>query len=187
MGDWIGLVEAEILKITRRRLSWVLLALLALIQVQHARNLRTELLDYRQAQTTGAGRFGQAVSLEVAVATEAELTRRMSFPGFLGELWVVTDVWGVFALLILAALQAGEEFDSGTARTLLHRGAGRTGWPLAKLTALLLFAGAAWLLLAILDLPIGIWAQGKRPANSTSPTWERGGSLIMPCNFFARG
>jgi len=28
MGDWIGLVEAEILKITRRRLSWVLLALL---------------------------------------------------------------------------------------------------------------------------------------------------------------
>jgi len=161
MGDWIGLVEAEILKITRRRLSWVLLALLALIQVQHARNLRTELLDYRQAQTTGAGRFGQAVSLEVAVATEAELTRRMSFPGFLGELWVVTDVWGVFALLILAALQAGEEFDSGTARTLLHRGAGRTGWPLAKLTALLLFAGAAWLLLAIIDLPIGIWAQGQ--------------------------
>src|SRR3972149_5429829 len=106
MGDWIGLVEAEILKITRRRLSWVLLALRALIQVQHARNLRPELLDYRQAQTPGAGRFGQAVSLEVAVATEAELTRRMSFPGFLGELWVVTDVWGVFALLILAALQA---------------------------------------------------------------------------------
>ena len=74
---------------------------------------------------------------------------------------MVTDVWGVFALLILAALQAGEEFDSGTARTLLHRGAGRTGWPLAKLTALLLFAGAAWLLLAIIDLPIGIWAQGQ--------------------------
>jgi hypothetical protein len=159
MAEWRGLVAAEVFKITHRRLSWVMLGLLALTLVQHARNLRTDLIDYRQAQTSGEGRFGQPVSPETARATAADLARRMSFPGFLDELWVVTDVWGVFAFLILGALQAGEEYDGGTARTLLHRGAGRNEWPLAKLAALLLAAAAVWAALALLDLPVGMWAQ----------------------------
>ncbi len=161
MAEWRGLVAAEALKITHRRLSWVLLGLLALALVQHAHTLRTDLLDYRQAQTSGVGRFGQPVSAETARATAADLARRMSFPGFLDELWAVTDVWGVFAFLILGALQAGEEFDGGTVRTLLHRGAGRGEWLLAKLTALLLAAAAVWAGLALLDLPVGMWAQGQ--------------------------
>jgi hypothetical protein len=159
MAEWKGLVAAEVLKLTRRRLSWVVFGLLALALVQHARNLRTDLLDYRQAQTSGLGRFGQPVSPELALVTEESLIRRMSFPGFLDELWVVTDVWGVFAFLILGALQAGEEFDAGTARTLLHRGVRRGEWPLAKLAALLLAAAAVWAALALLDLPVGMWAQ----------------------------
>jgi hypothetical protein len=159
MTEWRGLVAAEFLKLTRRRLSWIAFALLALALVQHARNLHTDLLDYRQAQTSGVGRFGQPVSPELALATEESLIRRMSFPGFLDELWVVTDVWGVFVFLILGALQAGEEYDAGTVRTLLHRGVRRGGWPLAKLVALFLVAAAVWAALALLDLPVGMWAQ----------------------------
>jgi len=159
VNRWLGLVAAELLKIGRRRLTWGLLAVLLLISIQHGRNLRTELLDYRQAQTSGVGRFGQGVSPEVAAATEANLSRRMSLSGFLNELWVITDMWGLFAVIILACIQAGEESDQGTGRTLLIRGVPRLAWPAAKLAALLAAAGLAWIVLALANLPIGLWTQ----------------------------
>lgn len=161
MSRWLRLVAAELLKVGRRRLTWGLLAVLLLISIQHGRNLRTELLDYRQAQTSGVGRFGQGVSRGVAAATEADLSRRMSLPGFLDELWVITDTWGVFSLIILACIQAGEEFDQGTGRALLIRGVSRLAWPAAKLAALLAAAGLVWIALALANLPVGLWTQAQ--------------------------
>jgi hypothetical protein len=159
MREGLGLVEAELFKIGRRRLSWVLLAALIAAAAIHGRNLRTELLDYRQAEQSGVGRFGQGVAPEVARATVADLTRRMSFPGMLDEVWVITDFWGLFALIILAALQAGEESELGTGRTLLVQGVQRSRWPLAKLSALAIAAAVMWTALAVAIVLIGLWTQ----------------------------
>jgi hypothetical protein len=161
MRDWLGLVAAELLKIGRRRVSWALLAALIAASVVHGRNLRTELLDYRQAEQSGLGRFGQGVAPEVARATAADLTRRMSFPDVLDEVWVITDFWGLFALIILAALQAGEESELGTGRTVLVRGVPRSRWPLAKVAALAAAAAFLWAALAIAIVPIGLWTQAQ--------------------------
>ena len=161
MRDWLGLVTAELLKIGRRKISWALLMALVVANALHGRGLRTELLDYRQAQESGVGRFGQGIAPEVAEATAADLARRMTFPGVLDETWVITDFWGLFALIILASLQAGEEFELGTARTLLVRGVPRGLWPLAKLAALAVAAGVVWAVLAVTIIPIGLWTQAQ--------------------------
>jgi hypothetical protein len=155
------LVAAELLKIGRRKITWALLTALVIANALHGRGLRTELLDYRQARESGVGRFGQGVAPEVARATVADLTRRMTFPDVLDEVWMITDFWGVFALIILAALQAGEEFELGTARTLLVRGMPRGAWPLAKVAALAAVAGVIWAVLAVTTIPIGLWTQAQ--------------------------
>jgi hypothetical protein len=161
MREWLGLMRAELLKVAKRRLTWGLLAALLVISIQHGRNLRTELLDYRQAQISGVGRFGQGVTPELAAATEANLLRRMSLPGFLDELWIITDMWALFAVIILACIQAGEEADLGTGRPVLLRGVSRLAWPAAKLAALLVAAGLVWSVLAIANLAIGLWTQNQ--------------------------
>src|SRR3989304_702339 len=96
IGD---LLRAELLKIGRRRLTWVLLFLLMAVQVLHVRSLNTSRLDYRAARESGVGRFGQSLPPEAAQAVEAEFVRRMQLPGFLDGLWGVTEGGGVFALL----------------------------------------------------------------------------------------
>jgi hypothetical protein len=164
--EWLGLVGAELLKIGRRRISWALLAALVIANALHGRGLRTELLDYRQAQESGVGRFGQGIAPEVARLTAADLARRMAFPGVLDEVWVITDFWGLFALIMLAALQAGEESDLGTARTLLLRGVSRGLWPAAKLAALAAAAAVLWAALAITIVPIGLWTEAQAGATA---------------------
>lgn len=164
MHEWLDLVRAELLKVGRRRISWALLAALVIANALHGRGLRTEFLDYRQAQETGLGRFGQGIAPEVAHLTAADLARRMSFPGVLDEVWVITDFWGLFAIIILAALQAGEESDLGTARTLLLRDVPRGLWPAAKLAALAAVAAVVWVVLAITIVPIGLWTEAQTGA-----------------------
>ncbi|HEY69413.1 MAG TPA: ABC transporter permease subunit, partial [Anaerolineae bacterium] len=165
MREGLDLIRAELLKISRRKISWALLAVLVIASVLHARGLRAEFLDYRQAQETGIGRFDQGIAPEVAVATTADLARRMSFPDVLDEVWSTTDFWGLFALMILAALQAGEEFDHGTVRTLLLRGMPRGVWPAAKLVALATAAAIVWGVLAVTILPIGLWTEAQVGGN----------------------
>jgi len=161
MREWLGLVAAELLKVGRRKITWVLLAALVAANALHGRSLRTELLDYRQAMQSGVGRFGQEIAPEVARATAADLARRMTFPDVLDEVWVITDFWGVFALIILAALQSGEESELGTGRRLLLRGVRRGTWPLAKLCALAAAAAGFWSVLALTILPIGLWTEAQ--------------------------
>ena len=160
MHEWTGLLRAELLKVGRRRLGWLLLLALMAAFVFHARSLNTGRLDYQQAQDSGFGRFGQVIMPESAQAGEAELVRRMTFPGFLDEVWVIADLqvgWGLLAVLILASIQSGEEYDRGTIRTLMVRGPSRTTWLLAKLAALFLVTGFAWLVLALEGGVLGLW------------------------------
>jgi hypothetical protein len=161
MREWFGLVQAELLKIGRRRLNWLLLAALVAASALHGLALRADLLDYRQAEQSGVRRSDLEVAPEAARAIAADLARRMTFPAVLDEAWVTTDFWGVLALIILAALHAGEEFDLGTARTLLLRGVSRACWPLAKLAALAVAAAVLWVALAVTIVPIGLWTQAQ--------------------------
>jgi len=160
MREWIGWLRAELLKIGRRRLGWLLLLALMAVFVFHVRSLNTGRLEYQQAQGSGVGRFGQVIMPESAEAGEAELVRRMTFPGFLDEVWVIADSqvgWALLAALILGAIQSGEEYDRGTIRTLMVRGPSRTTWLLAKLAALFLVTGFAWLVLALEGGVLGLW------------------------------
>jgi len=172
--EWLGLVQAELLKIGRRRISWALLAALVIASALHARGLRTDLLDYRQAQESGVGRFGQAIPPEAALLTATDLEERMTFPGVVDEVRATTDFWGLFALIILAALQTGEESDLGTSRTLLLRGSHRGLWPAAKLAALVVAAGIIWAVLAVTILPIGLWTEAQAGAGTGLAAVEAG-------------
>jgi ABC-type transport system involved in multi-copper enzyme maturation permease subunit len=157
MRDWLGLLAAELLKIVRRRLTWVLLLALIAGFALHASSLNADRVSYGRAESSGEGRYGQPLSPSAAKSGEVATIARMTLPGFLNEVWVITDVWGVFALLILGAVQAGEEYDGGTIRTVLTRGPSRAGWLLAKLAALFLIAGIAWAVLAAEGGLLGLW------------------------------
>jgi hypothetical protein len=161
MDEVWRVARAETRKGASRPLTWALLAILIVTLILHARGLRTSLLDYHQAIETGVGRRGEAVPRQVALAQVSDLRRRMTFPDVMGEVWVVTGSWGIFALLIAASVQTGEEFDIGTGRTMLLRGIGRATWAIAKVLAYLGMAAVAWLLLALIQVPLGLWTQAQ--------------------------
>lgn len=178
MRDGLGLLAAELLKILRRRLTWVLLLALMAGFALHASSLNVDRVAYNRAESSGEGRYGQPLSPDAARLGEAATLARMKLPGFLNELPAITDVWGVFALLILGAVQAGEEYDAGTIRTVLMRGPSRAGWLLAKLAALFAIAGLAWIILTAEGGLLGLWTHlqatggmdlsALRPADQTA-------------------
>lgn len=169
MREFAALTRAEWLKLRRRRLTWALLLSLMAVLAMHAASLNADRNGYSQAVTTGVGRYGQPLSPEAARTGEAATAARMTFPGFLNELPVITDMWGIFALLILTAVQAGEEYDAGTVRTILMRGPGRTKWLSSKLAALFLATGVAWVILAAECAAIGLWTH-HHVAGSLTPS-----------------
>lgn len=142
------LIAAEWLKLTRRPLIWVLLAIfLGLLLLQFA-------TQFVFASLVSRGGDGRAVSAQVA-----EYQRRTALPGVIGmALGHVNGLGGIFAV-ILAAGALGSEYSWGTLRTMLARRPERSAFLLAKLAAIMLLLLAATLLTVAIALPLG-WLGG---------------------------
>ncbi len=120
------LLTAELYKIVRRPMTWIALAIIVAIMV----TLRG-LLIVLSFVTLPTGTQPQAMPSEL-------LTQLVTLPGALADTFNFLPSTGIFALLVVAASNAGTEFAWGTIVPLLARGASRTQLLLAKTLALLL-------------------------------------------------
>lgn len=144
----LNLIRAEWLKLTKRPLTWVLLAIfLGLLALQSAVQLLV-------VQASDAGLLGQGAT---GIAQVAEYRRRIGFPGLFGAIYShINGLGGIFAIILTAAAM-GSEYSWGTLRTQLARQPNRVVYLLAKLVTLILLVLAAMLLALLVGSLLG-WA-----------------------------
>ena len=114
-----GLLAAEVLKVTRRPMTWIALGILLAIMA----TLRILLIAISLVPLPAADQQPMPVNPFVDLVT---------LPGALADALNFVPSTGVFALLVVAASLAGTEFAWGTIVPLLSRGASRSQLVLAK-------------------------------------------------------
>jgi ABC-2 type transport system permease protein len=152
----LGLLRAEWLKLTKRPLTWVLLAVfLALLLLQ----LAAQFVFANLGALPGG--LGPGAQLE-------EWRRRTVFPGLFGAiLGHVNGLGGVFAV-ILAAGAMGSEYAWGTLRAQLARRPARGRYLLAKALAVMLLLLAGTLLALATGVACG-WALASLTGGAGAP------------------
>src|SRR5919109_5484695 len=140
----LKLVRAEWLKLTRRPLTWVLLAIfLGLLLLQ----LLTQFVFLYLS-----GSLGLSGTLDAQLE---EWRRRTVFPGLFGAVFGhVNGLGGIFAVILTAGAM-GSEYSWGTLRTQLARHPARGRYLVAKLLTLLALIVAAMIVTLILGALIG--------------------------------
>jgi ABC-2 type transport system ATP-binding protein len=160
LAPMLNLIRAEWLKLTRRPLTWALLATcLGLLALQLAVQALAVILD-------SAGLLGHEV---FQPAQLEEYRRRVVFPGVIGAVFGHLNGLGGAFTVILAAGAMGSEYGWGTLRTQLARTPDRTAYLLAKLAALLLVLAAGMLITLVFGLTLG-WATSGLLAASAGPS-----------------
>ncbi|HEU4325989.1 MAG TPA: ABC transporter permease [Roseiflexaceae bacterium] len=137
----LHLIRAEWLKLTRRPLTWVLLAVFLLL-------LLLQSLSQFVFVLMGPGM--------VAQVQYAEFQRRAVFPGLFGGVFShINGLGGIFAV-ILAAGAMGSEYSWGTLRTHLSRYPSRPAFLLAKIITLLLLLLVGMLIALVVGALLGL-------------------------------
>ncbi|HWQ15459.1 MAG TPA: ABC transporter permease [Roseiflexaceae bacterium] len=139
-----NLISAEWLKLTRRPLVWVLLAVfLGLLALQI-------LTQFALVAIFGGRTPGPALATQLD-----EWRRRSAFPGLFGVVFNhINGLGGIFAV-VLAAAAMGSEYGWGTLRTQLARQPARARLLLAKVVTLLALLAVASLLALALGVALG--------------------------------
>lgn len=150
----LNLMRAEWLKLTRRPLTLILLAIfLALLVLQFAGQVFIA--------TVGAG--------ILAAAQVDEYRQRLAFPGIFGAVFShINGLGGIFAV-ILAAGALGSEYSWGTLRTHLARYPARSAFLLAKIAVVLLLLLISMLITLVVGV-IGGWLLGSLAGGAGRPT-----------------
>jgi ABC-2 type transport system permease protein len=143
----LNLIRAEWLKLTKRPLSWVLLAVfLGLLVLQ----LLIQFVIAYLSELMGLGSSAAPLGPQLE-----EWRRRTVFPGLFGSIFShINSLGGIFAV-ILAAGAMGSEYSWGTLRTQLARHPGRGRYLVAKLITLLALLVAAMILALLLGSAVG--------------------------------
>lgn len=143
----LNLMRAEWLKLTRRPLTWILLAIfLGLLVIQ----LLSQFVIANLSELLAVG--GDQAS---AGAQLEEWRRRTVFPGLFGSVFSHINSLGGILAVILAAGAMGSEYSWGTLRTQLARHPDRVSYLLAKLLTLLALLVVAMLLALLLGAAAG--------------------------------
>lgn len=147
------LIYAEWLKLSRRPMTWLLLALFLLLLVIQ---IVTPFL-FSLVFGPVSGSLGMQMN---------ELVLGSRFPGLFGTaLGHVNGMGGVFAIFLTAAAM-GNEYSWGTLRTQLARHPGRVRYVLAKIATLMLLLALATVLSLVLALLLGLLLNIWRPEAS---------------------
>lgn len=143
----LNLMRAEWLKLAKRPLTWILLAIfLGLLVLQILSQFVIAHLS--ELLVLGGDQASPAAQLE-------EWRRRTVFPGLFGSVFShINSLGGVFAV-ILAAGAMGSEYSWGTLRTQIARHPGRARYLIAKLITLLALLVVAMLLALLLGAATG--------------------------------
>jgi ABC-type transport system involved in multi-copper enzyme maturation permease subunit len=140
----INLLQAELLKLSRRPLTWVLLAVLLASLLLYMGVAFVFVALHEGVFSGGATRI--AVLSQVQVD---EFRRWVTLPGVFGTVLSQVNSIGGICAIILAAGSLGSEYSWGTLRLHLSRQPNRGRYLLAKLLALLLVL-LSWIMLALL-------------------------------------
>ena len=139
----LNLIRAEWLKLTKRPLTWVLLAIFLALLIPQVVSL---FMLVHLAQLLGLGDGGAVRGVQIE-----EYAHWIVFPGLFGSVFAhINSLGGVFAV-ILAAGAMGSEYGWGTLRTQLARDPDRVRYLIAKLLTLLGLLAVAM----VLDLVLG--------------------------------
>ena len=143
----LNLVRAEWLKLTRRPLTWVLLAVfLGLLVLQ----ILAQFVFLHLAESLGMPRDSAAFGAQLA-----EWQRRTVFPGLFGAVFGhINGLGGIFAVILTAGAM-GSEYSWGTLRTQLARYPARSRYLLGKLVTLLALLVVAMLVTLLLGAALG--------------------------------
>lgn len=143
----LNLVRAEWLKLSRRPLTWALLAIfLGLLIVQ----ILAQFVFLNLAAGLGLDRDSATFAAQLV-----EWRRRTMFPGLIGAAFGhINGLGGVFAV-ILSAGALGGEYSWGTLRAQLARHPSRWRFLVAKLLALLALLVAGMLITLIVGALVG--------------------------------
>ena len=129
MRDWLLLSWAEVVKLFKRRLTWVLLVLLMAILAMRVNNVYGHAFDEPPD-------FDESPALfEAYVVLPEDYRQAAVLPGVFERARLSFDWLNLFSIL-LTAMTVGQEFAWGTMRTALARGPGRVRLLLAKFVAL---------------------------------------------------
>ena len=140
MRSLLILSRAEVVKLLKRRLTWVLLVLLVVILGLRINNVYGHAFDESPEQVS-------------PITGLAEVYRQAAvLPGVFERARLSYDWLNIF-LILLAAVTVGQEFTWGTMRTALARGPGRARLLMAKFIAL---AAAAAFYLLVLWIACGV-------------------------------
>jgi ABC-type transport system involved in multi-copper enzyme maturation permease subunit len=172
MAELRNLLAAEWLKLSRRPLAWVLLAVFLLLMVLYLSAWFLIVALHEGAIGPGEARFDLLRPEQLA-----ELKRQLSFPGIFGAVLGQVNSTGGICAIILAAGLLGSDYGWGTLRTTLIRAPYRGRLLLAKLLALLLalLAGIIIALIVGALLALAYGAALHLPARPSG-----GGLLLLP-------
>jgi len=159
-----NLLAAEFFKIVRRPMTWIALVILVAIMV----TLRGLLIALSFVSLPTAGQ-DQAMPRDL-------FTSLVTLPGALADTLNFIPSLGLFALLVVAASNAGTEFAWGTIVPLLSRGASRTQLVLAKATVLFGVVVAYLVVTVLVGLALGALASqlhlGHVPFDWLTDQWD---------------
>lgn len=150
----LGLLQSEWLKLTKRPLAWILLAVFLVLM----------LLQYLQFYLISVVFAPVLDPIQVE-----EVRRRLAFPGAFGAAFShINGLGGVFAV-VLAAAMVGGDYSWGTLRVYLPRHPNRVRYLLAKVITLLLGLLAAMVATLLLGMLAAI-ALGGLVGGAAVPT-----------------
>ncbi len=148
----ISLIAAELVKIRKRRATWIIFGVLVAIMAFFFIPLR---LIIRASEGVGPDQPPPG-SFDL-------MNQSLGFPQGYGALSTLGGQTGPWLLIVLVALLIGSEYGWGTLRLVLARGPSRTEFLLAKLLAMaitVVFGTLALLVVGAIIMPLGDLAVG---------------------------
>ena len=159
----IRLLRSEAFRLQRRWMPWVLLLIIAVGAVLVYLLIYTSVNAQLQAIRNGT------IPDQPGTRTAIEQTVRQLRPDRVQAFGVsIVNGIGSIMLIVLAASHIGTEFGWGTLRTLLAHGASRSGFFVAKLATLLIFA-AVFALVGVVASIAGSYLTAAIGGLETSP------------------
>ncbi len=160
MSALARLIQIELFKLLKHRLTWVLLVALLLVLGLRLRDQYIKARDGVEIDRPAAN-MGQPW---LSTPTQDDYDRAAVLPGIFECLYRSYD-WLIIALILLDIVAVGNEFSWGTMRTLLARGVPRGRLVLAKWGASAIVVTGFLLTLWLLCGLFGLWSTHKLTGN----------------------
>ena len=147
----VSLVRADLFKLRKRAMSWVMLVIVAAFTV-------LEMLSF-------------------AIISPGSVN--YTFPGGLLEGLAPVSIVGTFVMIVLGALLIGSEYGYDTWKNLLIRRAGRTPFILSKWLSLLVATSVGLIVLLVLGQLIGLLLDGVLHLAGSALSLSPGNVLVI--------